>query len=119
MALYEFRHPAADSGTRVYLGWSGMSWTGGMELYYSDQRISGMEPDASRGIHHVKGAGIIRHIGSVDTGLLREPHGCPIHHDDVGDVVVLARKKLFLFEKLHVVVNGTEYRGHEVLDIHR
>jgi hypothetical protein len=105
---------------RIYLGWSGVSWARGMELYYSDQRVSGMEPDASRGIHHVEGVGVIRHFGSIgDVARLREPHGYQHHDDEVGDVVVLARRKMFLFDKLHVVVNGTEYRGHEVLDIHR
>jgi hypothetical protein len=116
LAFYEFRDAGGQSGRRFYLGWSGVSYMKtGLSFYHSDDRISGMDPDASAGFHQVEGVGVVRYLDTLtETALLRGPEGYAFEVKDLGSVTVRVVRKL-LFEKLVVTVDGIEWKGREVL----
>jgi energy-converting hydrogenase Eha subunit G len=114
--MYEFRDTTGQSDSRFFLGWSGVSYLKtGLSFYLSDERISGMDPDASAGLHRVEGVGVVRYIGTVtDAELLRSAEGYALEVKGLGSVTVRVVRK-FLFEKLVVTVDGTGWKGREVL----
>ncbi len=118
MAFYEFRDPTGQIDTKIYLGWSGASYSKGLEIYYSNSLISGLEQDGSSGLHHVNGAGVVKHLESLeDPVALKRPEGFSVHSDAVGAVTIRIAKKLGIFEKLLVSVNGLDFRGREILKL--
>jgi hypothetical protein len=118
VAIYEFRDPDGQVDTKIYLGWSGLSYRTGLEIYYSNSLIAGLEPDDSSGLHLVDGAGIVKHLESLrDPLILKRSRGFTVHSDAIGEVSVRAARKLGIFEKLIVSVNGRDFRGREILKL--